>query len=240
MRYLILAAGMGRRLGAAGAGLPKCLIEVNGETLIARLLRQIRRNDPAADIHGVLGYRSDAVTPAVHGCRIILNPFFDTTGINASMWFARDAFDRPLMLIHADLVLADDLADALLTAEAETLMAFDSTLRDPTEVNVAVAAGRVTRFDENFTGYSGLYAGVLKLSEPAASAFAQTLDQRVRQGFDTPRDYYFFAVRAIIEQHAIAVSAFDIAGRAWQEIDRAEHIAAARARFREPRLAIAS
>ena len=32
MRYLILAAGMGRRLGAAGAGLPKCLIEVNGES----------------------------------------------------------------------------------------------------------------------------------------------------------------------------------------------------------------
>ena len=105
MRYLILAAGMGRRLGTASAGLPKCLIELNGETLIARLLRQIRRNDPAADIHVVLGFRSDAVMPAVDGCRVILNPRFDTTGINASIWFARGSFDRPLMLIHADLVL---------------------------------------------------------------------------------------------------------------------------------------
>jgi choline kinase len=240
MRYLILAAGMGRRLGTASAGLPKCLIELNGETLIARLLRQIRRNDPAADIHVVLGFRSDAVMPAVDGCRVILNPRFDTTGINASIWFARGSFDRPLMLIHADLVLDDDLASALLAAEAATLMAFDSTLRDPTEVNVEVAGGRITRFDENFAGYSGLYAGVLKLSQFAASAFARTLDQRVREGFDTPRDYYFFAVRAMIEQYAIGVSAFDIAGRAWQEIDRAEHIAAARARFRDPRVAIAS
>ena len=85
-----------------------------------------------------------------------------------------------------------------------------------------------------------MYAGVLKLSRPAARAFADTLDQRVRQGFNTPRDYYFFAVRAVIEQYGIAVSAFDIAGRPWQEIDREEHIAAARARFGEPSLAIAS
>jgi hypothetical protein len=67
---------------------------------------------------------------------------------------------------------------------------------------------------------------------------ARTLDQRVREGFDTARDYYFFAVRAMIEQYRIAVSAFDIAGRAWQEIDRAEHIAAARARLHDPEVAI--
>jgi choline kinase len=240
MRYLILAAGMGRRLGDAGSGLPKCLIEVNGETLMRRLLRQIRANDAAADIHVVLGFRSETVAPMLDGCRIIVNPFFDITGINASLWFARESFDRPLMVIHADLLLADDLAGALLASEAATLMAFDSTLRDPAEVNVAVAAGRVTRFDENFAGYSGLYAGVLKLSEAAAGAFAETLDRRVRQGFNGPRDYYFFVVRAIIEEYGIAIAAFDIAGRAWQEIDRAEHIAAARMRFGNARLAIAS
>ncbi|MEO9137027.1 MAG: NTP transferase domain-containing protein [Casimicrobiaceae bacterium] len=239
MRYLILAAGMGTRLGDAGAGMPKCLIEVNGETLIARLLRQIRSADPAADIHVVLGFRSEAVVPAVDGCRIIINPFFDLTGINASLWFARESFDRPLMLIHADLLLADDLAHALLTSEGETLMAFDSTLRDPAEVNVAVAADRVIRFDENFAGYTGLYAGALKLSLAAARAFAETLDRRVRQGFNEPRDYYFFVVRAIIEQYGIPMAAFDFAGRAWQEIDRAEHIVAARARFGEAPLAIA-
>ena len=239
MRYLILAAGMGRRLGDASAGMPKCLIEVNGETLIARLLRQIRSHDPAADIHVVLGFRSETVVPALAGCRIIVNPFFDLTGINASLWFARKSFDRPLMLIHADLVLADDLARALLDAETETLMAYDSTLRDPAEVNLAVAAGRVTRFDENFAGYTGLYAGVLKLSRSAARAFAEILDRRITQGFNEPREYYFFVVRAIIEQYAIPIAAFDFAGRAWQEIDRAEHIVAARARFAEARLAIA-
>lgn len=55
MLYLILAAGMGKRMGSAHAGVPKCLIDINGELLIERLLRQIRQYDARADIHVVLG-----------------------------------------------------------------------------------------------------------------------------------------------------------------------------------------
>src|SRR6185437_11162629 len=141
MRYLIPAAGMGRRMGDAAAGAPKCLIEVNGETLIARLLRQIRASDPRADIHVIVGFRSDAVVPLIAGCRIIVNPFFDRTGINGSIWLARESFEQPVTLIHADLLLGDDLARELFTAAPETLMAYDSSLRNDAEVNVAVDDG---------------------------------------------------------------------------------------------------
>ena len=77
MRYLILAAGMGKRMRPRGplprspagtrreigppAQLPKCLIEIHGEPLIRRLLRQIRRHDAAADVRVVLGYRAELV-----------------------------------------------------------------------------------------------------------------------------------------------------------------------------------
>jgi choline kinase len=63
MRYLILAAGMGKRMGAGAAG--PVLIDIGGEPLIGRLLRQIRTHDPAADIHVVLGYRAEIVAPAL-------------------------------------------------------------------------------------------------------------------------------------------------------------------------------
>lgn len=232
MRYLILAAGMGRRLGDAAAGLPKCLIDIDGEPLLGRLLRQLRANDAAADVHVVLGYGRDAVAPVVPGCRIVVNPLYDVTGIDASLWFARAAFDQPVMLIHADLVLDDALVTALLAAPAPTLMGFDSTLRDPKEVNVAVSGGRVTHFDENFAGYCGVYAGVMKLSLRAADIFAEALDRRIRQGSGDPRGYYFSFVRAVIAAPGIVVSAFDFAGHSWQEIDRPEHIAAARSCFR--------
>ena len=231
MRYLIPAAGMGRRLGDTLGGLPKCMIEIAGEPLIGRLLRQIRTSDPAADIHVVLGCRSEVVTPVVGSAKIVLNPFFDITGIDASLWFARQSFDRSLMVIHADLVLCDRLAAALFAAEPPTLMAFDSSMRDPREINVAVSEGRVVRFDENMTEFSGVYAGVLKLSSHGAAAFAESLDRQIRGGFNDPKAYYFHVVRALIEDFCIDISAFDIAGADWQEIDRPCDVAAARARF---------
>ena len=233
MRYLILAAGIGRRMGNAGLAVPKCLIDIDGEPVIGRLLRQIRTHDAAADVHVVLGYRSEMVASVIGDCRVIVNPFFDITGINASLWFARDSFDRPMMMIHGDLVLADDLAASLINAEPESLIAFDSTVRDPKEINVAVADGRVTRFGVNYFPFSGSYAGLLKLSERAAGGFAETLDRRVRRGFNEARTYYFFVVRTLIDDYGIAFAPFDFAGRRWQEIDYVEDIAAARAKVGE-------
>lgn len=228
MRYLILAAGMGKRMAAGPAAAPKCLIDLGGEPLLGRLLRQIRAADPDADIHAVVGYRADDVAAHLAGCRIVVNPFFDITGINASLWFARDAFERPLMVLHGDLVLADDLAHDLLRAPAESLVAFDSSILDPTEINVAVAGGRVTRFGVNFAPYSGAYAGVLKLDARAAAGFAEVLDRRFRRGFNEARTYYFFVMRALIDDYRVAFAGFDFAGRRWKEIDYSSDVATAR------------
>ena len=129
MRYLIPAAGVGRRMGGALRGLPKCMIEIAGEPLIVRLLRQIRGIDAEADIHVVLGYRREIVLPVLGNASVIVNPLFDVTGIDTSLWFARRLFDRAMMVVHADLVLSDRLAKTLLTAESPTLMAYDGSIR---------------------------------------------------------------------------------------------------------------
>lgn len=246
MRYLILAAGMGKRMrppeppsrASVGARraigpqaqLPKCLIEIDGEPLIRRLVRQIRRHDATADVRAVLGYRAELVAPHLAGCTIVLNPFFDVTGINASLWFARAAFSAPLMVIHGDVALSDELAAALFQAEADSLVAFDSSVRDPREINVAVTGDRVTRFGVNFAGYSGAYAGVLKLSAHAAAVFAAALALRVERGFNEARNYYFFVLRTLIADPQVVLAPFDFARHRWKEIDVPEDVALAQDR----------
>ena len=207
------------------------MIEIAGEPLIIRLLRQIRAIDAAADIHVVLGYRREVVMPVLGNANVILNPLFEVTGMDTSLWFARQTFDRPLMVVHADLVLSDRLARALLTAESPTLMAYDGSIRNSGDINLAVAARRVARFDENLHEFNGVYAGVLKLSQHAASTFVNTLDRQIRSGRHDPKAYYFHVVRALIEDFGIEIDALDIAGNDWQEIDRPDDVVAARARF---------
>jgi choline kinase len=230
MRYLILAAGVGRRMGGAHGDIPKCLIDINGEPLIVRLLRQIRRCDRSAEVDIVVGYKSELIEPLVQGCRIVVNPFFDIAGINASLWLARAAFDEPLMLIHGDVVLSEDLADELFAARSESLVAYDSSVLDPQEINIAVADGRVTRFGVNFPNYSGAYACVLKLSAYAAKLFAETLNRRVRRGSNEARTYYFFVMRRLVADPELILAPFDFARHRWKEIDYFEDVAIARAR----------
>jgi choline kinase len=176
------------------------------------------------------------VAPHVAGCEIMLNPFFDVTGINASLWFARAAFSAPLMVLHGDVVLSDDLATALLGAQAESLVAFDSSVQDPREINVAVAGDRITRFGVNFAGYSGAYAGVLKLSAHAAELFAATLARRVERGFNEARNYYFFVLRTLIADPQVVLAPVDFAHHRWKEIDVPGDVALAQDRCGTGRL----
>ena len=230
MRYLLLCAGMGKRLGAAAGGQPKALVDIAGETLLARLLRQIRASDPGAEVHAVLGFRSELVAPHLPGCRVVLNPFFDITGINASLWFARESFDSALFVIHGDLVLSDALAGRLFGSSESDLVCLDSSILDPREINVKAEGGRVTRFGVNYAGYSGAYSGVLRLSESTARRFAQILGERVGRGFNDRRTYYFFVMRRLIAE-GVPFRAFDFAGRAWREIDYEADLEAARRLF---------
>jgi choline kinase len=224
MRYLVLLAGMGRRMGREYAQTPKCLVDVGGEPLVARLLRQIRAADAQADVHVVLGFQSETIMPWVRGCEIVVNPFFDITGVNASLWFARASFDRMLTVIHGDVVLSDALAADLFATAAPSLVAYDSGVLDPLEINVAVAEGRVTRFGVNFEGYAGAYAGIVKLSAHAARVFADTLDHRIRRGFNEPRTYYFFVMRRLIADPDVRFVPFDVARRGYWEVDRPEDL----------------
>ena len=174
MRYLILAAGMGKRMGRRIAGLPKCLIDIDGEPLLVRLLRQIRQCDAQADVHVVLGYRGEIVAPLVEDCRIVVNPFFDITGINASLWFARESFDRPLMVMHGDVVLSDELAADAVHRGGRIAGSLRQQGAGPTRNQRRGGRRSRRRASASISaGYSGAYAGVLKLSAHAAALFAR-------------------------------------------------------------------
>lgn len=233
MRYLIPAAGIARRMGEATGGLPKCLLDIAGEPLIMRLIRQLRAHDPEADIHVVLGYRHADVARCLEGCRIVLNPFFDVTSIAASLWFARESFGGPLTIVHGDLVFSDELLGRLLAAPGDTVIVYDSTIRREREINVHAVDGALVDFGEGIPTFSGLYAGWLRLSAAAAARFRVALEQRIHEGFNPANGYYFFAVGPLAAAPGGVVLALDIAGGRWQEIDHPADLAAARARFAE-------
>ncbi len=131
MQALILAAGMGKRLGELTQSNTKCMVEVNGVTLIDRMLHQLERlqltrivvvvgyeGKKLVDYIGTLGMR----TPIYY----VVNPIYDRTNNIYSLGLAkRYLVQEDTLLLESDLIFEDAVLQVLLEDPRETLALVD-------------------------------------------------------------------------------------------------------------------
>ena len=90
-RAILLAAGIGKRMAPLTYELPKALLNVRGEVLIERMIRQLA-DAGVADITVVLGYMKESLFDLEEefGVEIRVNPDYAETGSASSLFIARD------------------------------------------------------------------------------------------------------------------------------------------------------
>ncbi|MGH0240957.1 NTP transferase domain-containing protein (plasmid) [Sinorhizobium meliloti] len=108
---IILAAGMGRRLGHLTANRPKALIEVAGEPLVSRLLSQMQRAG-VSNVTVVVGFLGDEViahvrsTSGAMNIDIVENPRYRSENNITSLGLALVP-GRALIVSDCDVFLSD-------------------------------------------------------------------------------------------------------------------------------------
>lgn len=121
MQAIILAAGMGRRLGEYTKESTKCMVEVNGVKLIDRLLGQLSHLQLNRVII-VVGYKGQNLIDYI-GSRYdekfkieyINNPVFDRTNNIYSLALAKDKLQEDdTILVESDLIFEDGMFQLLL------------------------------------------------------------------------------------------------------------------------------
>ena len=114
MQAVILAAGMGKRLGELTKGNTKCMVEVNGVSLIDRALGQLASLDLNRVVI-VVGYEGkklmDYIGNRYDGClkiEYIENPIYDKTNNIYSLALAKEKLlEDDTLLIESDLIFDD-------------------------------------------------------------------------------------------------------------------------------------
>ncbi|MDE5626931.1 MAG: phosphocholine cytidylyltransferase family protein, partial [Candidatus Amulumruptor sp.] len=121
MQAIILAAGMGRRLGNLTKGHTKCMVEVNGVTLIDRVIQQLSRLNldrlvlvigyKGKELKEYLGNRYDDIMKIEY----VENPIYDKTNNIYSLALAKEWLCKDdTILLESDLIFEDSLLDILL------------------------------------------------------------------------------------------------------------------------------
>lgn len=122
MKAIIVAAGMGRRLGSHTDERPKCMVPVGGRPILERQVAALRAHG-VADIVVVRGYLGDRIT--VPGLRFYENAAYRQNNILASLLCAAPELAGDLFFSYSDIVFHPDVVGALVATPGEAALVID-------------------------------------------------------------------------------------------------------------------
>ena len=173
MKAIILAAGIGRRLQSVTHGMPKCLVEIGGRTLLSRHIECLTQLG-VDSIVLVIGFAQEAIRDAMAAesstaeIRWIFNEQF-VRGSITSLWAAREEMDDDVLLMDADVLYAPEILARLIRSSQSSVLLMDETVKQESEeCMVAVQAGRVLSLSKtlpNVYDEAGEGVGFLKIQK---------------------------------------------------------------------------
>ncbi|MBR5640479.1 MAG: aminotransferase class I/II-fold pyridoxal phosphate-dependent enzyme [Muribaculaceae bacterium] len=231
MQALILAAGMGRRLGEKTRNNTKCMIEVNGVKLIDRVLRQLKAQNIDRVVI-VAGYCRESLMAHVgdsyDGIPIqwVINPIYDKTNNIYSLALAKEELVKDdTLLIESDLIfddamfemiLADPYPNLALVAKYETWMDGTMVRIDGDNNIVNFVPKKAFNYDEVDTYYKTV--NIYKFSrEFSERVYVPFLDAYCRVMGNN--EYYEQVLRVITLLDGANLKALPIGNKRWYEID---------------------
>ena len=122
MKAIIVAAGMGRRLGSHTAEIPKCMVDVGGKSILQHQVEALRAAG-VDEINVVRGYLGDRIT--VPGLTFYENPEYRENNILASLFFAAPAMEGGFVFSYSDIIYDATVTRALVAAAGDYRLIID-------------------------------------------------------------------------------------------------------------------
>ncbi len=231
MQALILAAGMGKRLKELTKNNTKCMIEVNGVTLIDRMLHQLEKFDISRIII-VVGYEGQKLIDYIGTLDIktpiefVDNPIYDKTNNIYSLALAGDRLTQEdTLLLESDLIFEDEVLELIINDKRDTLALVDKyeswmdgtclKLTADDSVGSFVPGSKFTFSDiKDYYKTVNIYKFSREFSEkyyvPFLNAYQSALGEN---------EYYEQVLRVITMLDDQKIKAKRLDGQKWYEID---------------------
>jgi len=232
MQAIILAAGMGKRLKELTRNNTKCMVKVNGQTLIERLLLQLDSRH-LSRIVIVVGYEGQKLKDfikslgSIHTPIIFIdNPVYATTNNIYSLSLAKDWLCKEdTLLFESDLIFEPSVLDALLDDPRDSLALVDKyeSWMDGTCVKINTDDEIIEFIPKrkfNFNEANNYYktVNVYKFSKDFSnSRYVPFLD--AYQGALGKNEYYEQVLNVITMLENPGIKAKRLKGELWYEID---------------------
>lgn len=238
MKAIILAAGMGTRLGKYTKHLPKGMLVFNGKTLIEFQLETLRKVG-IYKIAIVTGYQKEAIS--YPGLKYYYNEYYSSTNMVESLMATSDEFDDDIIVAYSDIIYTDGLAREMINAPFDIAVAADCEWRrywnmryGTTEIDVeSFSVGDDLKIKElglpltSSEGVDYRYIGLIKFSQNGIFALKKVYEEKKR--FLTPwkqsgKNFYQGYMTDILNE--LIINKYDVYAclykNGWLEFDTVE------------------
>ncbi|HPQ80711.1 MAG TPA: phosphocholine cytidylyltransferase family protein [bacterium] len=228
MHAVILAAGLGNRLGGLTADKPKALVKVAGRELILRVM-DFLDHPSITERTVVTGYMApmleDFIASNIPGVGTVRNPHFNDGSIR-SIEAALPSLKGDMLVVNVDHIYPAGLIERVVAADGDLVAVCDFDRRlGPDDMKVKLCEnGRLELISKTLSEFDGGYIGMTRVAAaklPAYREAAATVRREEGNSASVERVIGLMAARGG------AVDICDSSGIRWLEVDTPEDLAAA-------------
>ena len=248
-KAIIVAAGLGSRLGDLTANTPKCMLEVNGKSILQHQLDSYEANG-IEDISVVRGYKKEKINHV--GLLYYENIDFENNNILNSLFYAEPSIKGNVIISYSDIVFSPKIVERLMECNADIsivvdvdwreryLTRYDHPIEEAESVvfdanQLVVDIGKIT---PNIDDVHGEFIGMMKLTPRGAEIFKlhfhrakQLFWGRPYQRAATFQKAYITDILKDMTELGVHIQTV-IIEQGWQEIDTMEDLENAKTKFK--------
>ncbi|RIA09100.1 choline kinase [Flavobacteriaceae bacterium MAR_2010_72] len=219
MKIIILAAGIGSRLGNP---FPKPLTPLkNGKSIMQMQTEHIASKFNIDDINVVVGFKKDLIMERFPELTYVYNPFFDQTNTSKSLLQAlKKHRNEAVLWFNGDVVFDENLLNILIPhiKSNSSFVAVNTSKVAEEEVKYTLKNGYINELSKTVKNGLGEAVGINFISSNEIKKFIARLEECDNN------DYFERGLELAIEKDGIQVAAVDISAYNCMEIDFLEDL----------------
>jgi len=194
MKAIILAAGMGTRLGKFGKGMPKCMLKFNGKALLEWQIETLRACG-INDIIVVKGYMPEKIK--ISGVKYYVNEDFANTNMVETLFCAEEDMDDETLVCYGDILYEKRIIKDILGSNVDVGVTVDGDYWDywkarldkPEEdtESLVISDGKIVELGDTECSVDKAkvrYVGLIKFSKKGVEALKKVYHENKKKYFD--------------------------------------------------------
>ena len=225
MKAIILSAGQGKRLLPLTADNPKCLLKIDGQSLIEWQINELARCG-VDRVSVVVGYHGGRVKQLLNGrydpqrIRTIYNPMYSWTDNLFSCWAARAEMTEDFILLNGDTLFESAVLNRLLEAPARpvTVVTHKKRYYDADDMKVTLDGNRLIHIGKDLPvdKVDGESIGMILFRGEGPINFYRGVENELSDS-SAPKKWYLSVIDALAQ--VMPVWTLSIHGLQWCEVD---------------------